>query len=80
MSLSLLWSVGAMAKANIMGGNSSSKRCRAGQVAQYPGKDIESDPLGFQGLNVKKAAWLCGDHVEKEGWAFCSCKGRETCD
>lgn len=37
-------------------------------------------PFGLPGLKSKKAAWLCGDHVEKEGWAFCSCKGRETCD
>ena len=69
---------GRVTTARIMEGRSSPKRCGAGQVAHYLGKDIESDLFVLPGLKTK-AAWPCRDMREKEGILGLQ-RGRETRD
>lgn len=82
MSLSLSWSVRASGQGQDYGRKLLLKEVqgRARSPLSREGYRIRSLRPGLPGLKSKKAAWLCGDHVEKAGWAFCSCKGRETCD
>lgn len=65
---------GQAVMARITAGSSSPN----GQVAHYLGKDIESDPLGVQGLKVKGGLALQG-MCRRMGILGLQ-RGRETCD
>lgn len=56
--LSLQWSGRTSGHGQNHGRKLFLKEVGAGQAALYPGKDIESDPLSFQGLQVKSCLSL----------------------